>query len=270
MPPAIDPFTPKNQDLEPGDRSRRFSGPWASGRAPRRRSHLHPGGRDAPAGSSATATLLQEETLPDGAKVVLQVSRWDRLKDPRGLLECFIDHVQAPNAHLVLAGPDAGAVSDDPEGEVVYGDVAETWRRLPEDSAAGCIWSAFRCTTPTKTVRWSMRCSAAPTSSCRRAWPRASASPSPRRCGRNGPWSPRGVGGIQDQIVDGESGLLVDDPHDLEAFGAAIDSLLRDPELAARLGAAAHDRVRDRFLAVGRLAEYVALVTSLTSSRVSA
>jgi trehalose synthase len=28
------------------------------------------------------------------------------------------------------------------------------------------------------------------------------------------------IGGIQDQIVDGESGLLIDDPHDLEQFGS--------------------------------------------------
>jgi trehalose synthase len=76
-----------------------------------------------------------------------------------------------------------------------------------------------------------------------------------------------GVGGIQDQVVDGETGLLVDDPHDLEGFGRAIDELLADPERAARLGAAGRQRVRDRFLAVGRLAEYVELIRSLVSPR---
>jgi trehalose synthase len=73
------------------------------------------------------------------------------------------------------------------------------------------------------------------------------------------------VGGIQDQIVDGESGLLIDDPHDLEAFGAAIRSLLADAELSARLGAAARERVMERFLAVGRLTEYVEVVATLMS-----
>ena len=64
------------------------------------------------------------------------------------------------------------------------------------------------------------------------------------------------VGGIQDQIVDGESGLLVDDPRDLAAVGAAIDSLLADPERAERIGRAAHQRVIDEFLQIDRLLEY--------------
>ena len=44
------------------------------------------------------------------------------------------------------------------------------------------------------------------------------------------------VGGIVDQVVDGKTGLLVQDPHDLESFGAAIERLLRDPLEAGRPG----------------------------------
>jgi trehalose synthase len=64
-----------------------------------------------------------------------------------------------------------------------------------------------------------------------------------------------GVGGIQDQIVDGESGVLVD-PHDLAAAGTAIDRLLAEPERAARMGHAAQQRVMDEFLQINRLLEY--------------
>jgi trehalose synthase len=71
------------------------------------------------------------------------------------------------------------------------------------------------------------------------------------------------LGGIQDQIVDGESGLLVDDPRDFAAFGAAINGLLADPARSKRLGEAARLRVIEHFLAVGRLSEYVELVASL-------
>jgi trehalose synthase len=71
------------------------------------------------------------------------------------------------------------------------------------------------------------------------------------------------VGGIQDQIVDGESGVLVDDPRNLEAFATAIRGLLADPDRARRLGEEARARVKERFLAVGRLTEYVDLVASL-------
>ena len=41
------------------------------------------------------------------------------------------------------------------------------------------------------------------------------------------------VGGIQDQIVDGESGVLLSDPRDLAAFGSAVVDLLGDRERAA-------------------------------------
>ena len=63
------------------------------------------------------------------------------------------------------------------------------------------------------------------------------------------------VGGIQDQIVDGESGVLVD-PRDLAAVGTAIDGLLAEPERAARIGRAAQQRVMDEFLQIHRLLEY--------------
>ena len=54
------------------------------------------------------------------------------------------------------------------------------------------------------------------------------------------------VGGIQDQIVDDEHGVLVE-PSDDEAFGRAIGELLADPKRAQCIGAMAHTRVRDHF-----------------------
>jgi trehalose synthase len=67
------------------------------------------------------------------------------------------------------------------------------------------------------------------------------------------------VGGIQDQIVHGVSGLLVDDPRDLGAFGDALTALLSAPQMAARIGAAAHTRARDEFLGPAHLMQYLAL-----------
>lgn len=48
------------------------------------------------------------------------------------------------------------------------------------------------------------------------------------------------VGGIANQIVHGENGLLVEDPHDAVAFETALGQLLGDPDYADRLGRAAH------------------------------
>jgi trehalose synthase len=71
------------------------------------------------------------------------------------------------------------------------------------------------------------------------------------------------IGGIQDQVVDGESGVLIDDPHDLAACGHAVASLLGAPEFARRIGSAARERVRENFLAPQHLARYFGLIQRL-------
>jgi trehalose synthase len=65
------------------------------------------------------------------------------------------------------------------------------------------------------------------------------------------------IGGIQDQIEDGSSGVLLDDPADLAAFGAAVSGLLADTEHAERMGDAARERVRDGFLSSRSLLDYL-------------
>jgi trehalose synthase len=71
------------------------------------------------------------------------------------------------------------------------------------------------------------------------------------------------IGGIQDQIVDGQTGLLLDDPRDLRSYGAEVDSLLDDGDRATRLGQAAMQRVRAEFLGPRHLIQYFELVSKL-------
>jgi trehalose synthase len=73
------------------------------------------------------------------------------------------------------------------------------------------------------------------------------------------------VGGIEDQIVDGESGILIDRPRDLHAFGAAVLALLSDPVRARQIGDTAHERVRDHFLAPEHLGHYFELIERLVT-----
>jgi trehalose synthase len=67
------------------------------------------------------------------------------------------------------------------------------------------------------------------------------------------------VGGIQDQITDGQDGLLLRDPTDLAGLGVALGRLLRDPGEAAALGSAGYARVHDRLLGDRHLEAYVEL-----------
>ena len=73
------------------------------------------------------------------------------------------------------------------------------------------------------------------------------------------------VGGIVDQIDDRVHGLLVDDPGDLAAFGAAVEALLRDRAEAARLGANARERAVSEFLGDRHLEQYGRLFEQLAT-----
>jgi trehalose synthase len=74
------------------------------------------------------------------------------------------------------------------------------------------------------------------------------------------------VGGIQDQIVHGESGLLLQDPQDLDAFATMLVDLLTDEEYARLLGTGARSRVRDLFLGDRHLTQYVDLFERLVAA----
>lgn len=264
MPPAIDPFAPKNQELG-SDTVEGILGQIGLNASPPDPAPTFVRGDGTPDRVERRADLLQEEPLPDDAKVAIQISRWDRLKDPRGMLDCFERHFDDPAIHLVLAGPASGAVSDDPEGAAVYGDVTESWRRMPPDRRR----RAHLVNLPMEDIDEN---AAMVNAIQRRADVIVQKSIAEgfgltvaEAMWKRKPLVASRIGGIQDQIVDGESGVLIDDPCDFEAFAAAIQGLMADPARAQRLGEGARQRVKERFLAIGRLTEYVDLVDSLVN-----
>src|SRR5215211_6873242 len=115
--PLIDAFAPTNQPLEPATvvgtpGFQRLNG--SPGRVVRR------------------AEMVQDQPIPPSAPLVVQVSRWDPLKDPLGVLEGFARHVpDALGAHLLLAGPAAASVSDDPEADQVLQQIRRAGATLP-------------------------------------------------------------------------------------------------------------------------------------------
>jgi trehalose synthase len=72
------------------------------------------------------------------------------------------------------------------------------------------------------------------------------------------------VGGINDQIADG-TGILLPDPRDLEAFGAAVRRLLDDPGEAGRIGRAAHSHIAKHYVGDLHLLRYAELFGALIS-----
>jgi hypothetical protein len=71
------------------------------------------------------------------------------------------------------------------------------------------------------------------------------------------------IGGIQDQIIDRRSGILLDEPAELGPYGDAVRGLLEEPERARAIGQEAQQRVRDHFLAARSLMQYLDLIGRL-------
>jgi trehalose synthase len=262
MPPVIDPFSPKNQDLDRATVNAiliaiGLSHDGLEGAPVFERSD------ETPARVERQAGILQEEQLPRDAKVVAQVSRWDRLKDPLGVLEMLDRHLDHEDVHLVLAGPDTGGVADDPEGQLVLDEVSAAWRAMSPERRR----RAHLLTLP----MYDLDENAAMVNALQRRADVILQKSIAEGFGltvaeamwKSRPLVASGVGGIRDQVVDGETGILVEDPHDLPGFATAIEGVLADPARAELMGAAGRQRVKDLYLTVHRLREYVTLIADL-------
>lgn len=216
-PPSIDPFSDKNRDLAEAE----------------------------------SEELLAPFDLPERTPWVTQVSRFDRLKDPLGVLEAFTLVRAREDAHLVLAG---GGADDDPEGAEVLAAVREkTGRRddvtvllLPVDSHLAINALQRRSTV---VVQKSLREGFALTVS-EALWKRRAVVAG-------------AVGGIPLQVLHERTGLLV---RSVEGCAYQITRLLRAPDLRRRLGAAGRERVRGNFLHPREARDYLAVFVRLLES----
>jgi trehalose synthase len=129
IPPSIDPFSPKNQHLA-ADTVQAILARLGvlDGAAPTAAATFVRG--DVGTVSRPAVIIGDGRPGPDDP-VLVQVSRWDRLKDMAGVMRGFADHV-APggDGYLMLVGPSVKDVSDDPEGAAVYGECLLQWRDL--------------------------------------------------------------------------------------------------------------------------------------------
>jgi trehalose synthase len=269
--PVIDAFSAKNQELEPAAVGAilRVAGLNDSGGGGRGRTG---GGGSptfmridgAPERVERRAEVVEERPLRADDPVVLQVSRWDRLKDPLGVIRGFAEHV-APttDAHLVYAGPAVEAVADDPEGVEVLAEARALYAELPaaarERVHLACLPMDSLSENAAIVNALQRRADVVVQKSVAEGFGLTVS---------EGMWKARPVvasriGGIQDQIADGVSGVLLDEPADLAAYGAAVRELLLDGGRAREIGRQAQERVRDEFLAVRSLLQYLGLIERL-------
>ena len=265
IPPSIDPFSAKNEDIEPSEALRvlRYVGLAAGDdRPPSVRFCCRDG---SPGRVTRHADILQTgPPPPPDAPLVVQVSRWDRMKDMVGVMRGFADGVDGTrDAHLVLAGPAVTGVTDDPEGGEVLDDCVRVWRGLPHATRTrvhlACLpmrdldENAFMVNALQRHAAVIVQKSLAEgfgLTVTEAMW-------------KGRPIVASAVGGIAEQITDGENGLLLDDPADLETFAAATSRLLEDEVLATKVAAGARRTASEEFLPDRHLAQWAELLTSL-------
>jgi trehalose synthase len=209
------------------------------------------------------ARLWQTAPIGHDVPIVLQVSRWDALKDPKGVIESFAHGPASSSpAHLLLAGPDVSAVADDPEGLAVLNDCIEHWESLPPALHERVHLAALPMDDSEENAAMVNALQRHSTVVVQKSLAEGFGLTVAEAMWKGRPVVASRIGGIQDQIADGESGLLVD-PHDLRAFGAALVALIHEPRLARRIGEAARSRIRDTFLGPRHLGQYLELFSAV-------
>jgi trehalose synthase len=262
--PSIDAFSPKNQEL---------------GAAAVRSILVNAGLVEGPPGDG-TPTFLCEDGSPGRVNraadvvrlgrapmwdtpLIVQISRWDPLKDPSGVMHGFAklhEEGHSRGAELVLAGPNVTAVADDPEGAQVFARVLTEWRDLPHSVRGAVHLVSLPMTDVQENAAIVNALQRHATIIVQKSLQEGFGLTVTEAMWKSRPLVASAVGGIQDQIRHEKEGLLLDNPADLPAFAAALQRLLDDPALAHRLGANAHQRVEKEFLGLHSLAKYAELI----------
>jgi len=262
IPPSIDPFSPKNQELSMVQRRRILAAMGVVEGAPGGEATFTR--RDGSTGFvTRRASVVADGPLDVGAPLVIQVSRWDHLKDMAGVMAGFAAGMETHgDAQLALVGPAPDHVSDDPEGRAVLDRCIEAWNLLPArrrrcirlvllpmddgDENAAMVNALQR--QATVIVQKSLAEGFGLTVA-------------------EGMWKAKAVvasavGGIVDQVAPG-TGVLLEDPNDLEGFRQVLASLLERPEDAVRLGERARRHVLEGFVGDKHLLRYGALIEQI-------
>ncbi len=216
--PSIDPLSDKNRDLEP--------------------------------------TFVREVTLRHGLDptrpIVTQVSRFDRLKDPLGVIEAFAAARRYNDCQLLLVG---GGASDDPEGAQVLAECRERAGgdrdihvvELPPDAHLE-INALQRASTVI--IQKSLREGFGLTVT-EALW-------------KGKPVIATATGGIPLQITHKYSGILT---HSIDGTAYWMKQLLNAPDYAKWLGQNGREHVRHNFLLIRQLRDYLLLAISLDHPR---
>jgi len=193
--------------------------------------------------------VLDALQLPGDKPILLQVSRFDRFKDPIGVINAYRMVKRYHDVRLVLAG---GGAADDPEGVQVLAEVREAAGRDPDiyvldlpSNAHLQINALQRAATIViqKSTREGFGLTVAEA-----MW-------------KGKPVIGGATGGITAQIIDGVTGYTV---NSVEGAAYWIRYLLSNPQFIRRMGEAGREHIRQNFLITRHLRDYLSLLVHLT------
>lgn len=198
--------------------------------------------------SEFIAEVLARYQIDPSRPILTQISRFDRLKDPVGVVRAYRIVKRYFDCQLVLAG---GSASDDPEGVQVLKEVRHAADGDPDVKVLELpAWAPLEVNAlqraSTIVIQKSLREGFGLTVS-EALW-------------KKKPVVASAVGGIPAQIIHNHTGLLT---HSVEGTAYQIRFLLSHPQIAARLGERGHEHVKENFLITQNLKRYLTLFLSL-------
>jgi trehalose synthase len=188
--------------------------------------------------------VLARFSIDPDRPIITQISRFDRLKDPVGVIRAYQIVRRYADCQLVLAG---GSADDDPEGEGVLNEVRQAANGDPDvhvvslpPSSALEINALQRASTIV--IQKSLREGFGLTVT-EALW-------------KKKPVVAAAVGGLPSQVIHKHTGLL---SHSIEGTAYQIRFLLSHPTLAQKLGEQGHEHVREHFLITSNVRRYLTL-----------
>lgn len=214
IPPAIDPFSELNRELAEDE----------------------------------IRTKLAEYDIDHAKPILLQVSRFDKWKDPEGVLEVFKLVRQDVDCSLVMLG---NMATDDPEGPAIFQSVTEC-------AAAINDVKLITQDDPVLVNALQRRAAVVLQLSKREGFGLTVS----EALWKGTPVVATRVGGIPLQIKDSKTGFLVE-PESYDAAAERVLTLLKDPHLCAEFGSAGREHVRNRFLIPRLLLDWLNVLKEL-------
>ena len=192
--------------------------------------------------------VLEKYGVDPGRPILTQVSRFDRLKDPLGVIKAYRMVRKKLDCQLVLAG---GTASDDPEGEQVLAEIHRESEADPDIHVL--LLPPFSDLEINALVRGS-------TIVLQKSLREGFGLTVTEALWKKKPVIGGAVGGIRLQVLDGVTGFLV---HSSEGAAHRAIQLLSDPRLCTELGENGHLHVKQNFLILRHLKDYMLMMLAL-------